>query len=374
MAEQHLYRSTLAESRGALVAALSAGEPAALAEGTDHDGGTRLVRHSQELEDAAATGLDAGDADVRDAAAAQIAALAALDLAAAVDLLKRADAAEEAAMEVAPSTFDDTYGELQTILETDPALGARAAVPSPPPLDSAALDVDVAGSLASLGSEATAAIDSIVEDAGDIAGHAVDGLKGLSGAALLGAFLEAADKLLGPVADRVRRLVKLAVKKILQAVSKLLRLLGPAEEKARKWLKDKLLGAGQDKVIDFAIGRALQVARIRAEVAGMIATAPSDLDPARLEAARGEVESLVKRFGRHELVIRVLSRLLGWVDDALIKLAGWVAPALGGVYVLMLSYGVWVAGDFVDWYRTDDEGRLNLVAGVRSVVSSVVAP
>lgn len=374
MAEQPLQQSSLAEYRSELQAALSVTEGAALAEGGLDDSATRLIVRSQDLEDVAAARLGAGDSDIRDAAAAQIAGLAALDLAAAVDLLKRADPAEDVGLALAPSTFDSTYAQLRTILETDPALGARVAVPAPPPLDVAALDVDTAGPLAALEKEALSAIDAIAKDAGKIADRAVDGLKELSGAALLGAFLQAADKLLGPAADRARRFVKLAVKKILQAVAKLLRLLGPLEQNARKWLKDKLLGVGQDKVIDFAIDKALQVERLRAEVAGMIATAPSNLVSARLEAARGEVESLEKRFGRHELVMRVLSELLGLVDGALTKLAGWVAPAIGGVYVLMLSYGVWVAGDFVDWHRTRDEGRLDLVAGIRSVVTSAVAP
>jgi hypothetical protein len=44
---------------------------------------------------------------------------------------------------------------------------------------------------------------------------------------------------------------------------------------------------------------------------------------------------------------------------------------MAGVYALVLLYGVWVGGDFLDWRRTREDGALDMVAGVRSVVEGL---
>jgi hypothetical protein len=332
-----------------------------------------LLTRSQEIEDAAATSLAAGDGDVREVGAIQLAAGAALDLAAAVDLLAREGLGAPAtgALETARAPgreVDAVLAELQPVLAASGALGARAITPAP---EEAALEAAMEP-LPALGQAAAKAIDGIAGDAAKIAGHAVDGLVALPAQALLGAFSDAADKLLGPVYHQVSGAVLWAVRHIGKAISKLLRVLGRFEEPARNWLLDSIGDKTKDALTAWAIGRALGIDDIRADVRALIDGAARPGDRARLEAAGEEVASLPPRFGRHELVIRVLAKVLRKLQAVLLGLAGWVAAALAGVYVLMLAYGVWVAGDFLDWRRTNEQGRLDLVAGVRQAVRLAV--
>jgi hypothetical protein len=196
--------------------------------------GDALLTRSQELEDAAAAGLASGAAEVRELSTVQLAGGAALDLAAAADLL---DAASGSPFEAGAggSTVEQTYAELREVLDADPALGARDALPA-----SAAAAVDAAFEAGAtvagadgLRNAATGAIDAIVDDAGKVVGYGVKGLGSLSLDAVIGAFGESADRLLSPIVARARGLIKLAMKHVVKAVSKLLRLLGPLEEPAR---------------------------------------------------------------------------------------------------------------------------------------------
>jgi hypothetical protein len=322
-----------------------------------------LIR-SQELEDAAAVTLSSGDGDVRELAALQLAGGAALDLAAAVDLL--APSALEAA---GGGEFERTYAELQDVLQLDPALGARATVP---PAQERALEAG-GTPLEELRGAAHASIDGIAADATKIAGYAVDGFIALPADALLGGLAAQADKLLGPVFQELKGAARLAVRLVAKAVSKLLRLLGPAAAPARKWLSERLGDLIKDKATAFFVGRALQVDDVRREVTGMIDGASPAVPGGAVDGVRKEVASLASRFGRHEHVIAALAKVLGKVRGILIGLVAWAAAAVAGVYALMLAYGIWVAGDFLDWQRTTDDGRLDLVAGVRSTVRLGVA-
>ena len=199
-------------------------------------------------------------------------------------------------------------------------------------------------------------------------------------AALLGAVDGAADKLLGPVYSaakgQVRRVVRIAIKFVTKAVSKLLRVMGPFEDGARAWLVEKLGGLTRGALTTFVVGHLLQVEAIRDNVNGSIAEAgqtPEQVIPDRLETACGELGSLPARFAKHRRVIDVLTMLLGKVSGAIVALASWAAAALAGVFVLILCYGIWVAGDYLDWFRARVEGRLDLVDGVRAIVGQALA-
>jgi hypothetical protein len=71
-------------------------------------------------------------------------------------------------------------------------------------------------------------------------------------------------------------------------------------------------------------------------------------------------------------VIDRITWLIGKVSGALMALASWAGAAIAGVYVLILCYGIWVAGDYLDWLRMRMEGRLDLVVGVRSIVNQAL--
>jgi hypothetical protein len=333
---------------------------------SDHES---LMIRSQELEDAAAQGLASGDGDVREMAAMQLAGSAALDVAMALDLLGgEPPRAAEAA--VPGTSFDAVYAELRDVLEAPTALGARAAAPAPARPSAAEAGAEP---LAALGLAAGKAIDDIGVSARTIAGHGIDGLVALPGDVLLGAFSQAADKLLGPLSQQVGGVVQLAVRHLGKAVSKLLRLLGPLERPARKWLEETLGGLAKDALARWAVEGALELDRVRADVTAMIESADAGADDHRVDAGRKELSSLSARFGRHERVIDVLARVLGKLRGVLLGLAGWAGAAIAGVYVLMLAYGIWVAGDFVDWYRTQVDGALDFVAGVRETVKLATA-
>jgi hypothetical protein len=332
-------------------------------------GDESLLIRSQELEDAAAQGLASGDGDVRELAALQLAGSAALDVATALDLLGGPPPrAAEAA--VSGSSFDAVYAELRDVLEAPTALGARAAAPAPAKPSAAEAGAEP---LAALGLAAGKAIDDIGGDARTIAKHGIDGLVALPGDVLLGAFTQAADKLVGPLAQGLDGVVRLAVRHLAKAVSKLLRLLGPLERPARKWLEKTLSGLAKDALARWAVDGALELERVRADVVATIEGADAGADDRRVDAGRKELAALSARFGRHERVIGVLARVLDKLRGVLLGLAAWAGAAIAGVYVLMLSYGIWVAGDFVDWYRTQVDGTLDFVAGVRTTVRLAVA-
>jgi len=357
------FATALAEYRATGQAVFAAAEGAALESGAPDAGAGAevLLARSQELERTAGLDLASGDADVRELAALQLAASSALDVAAAADLLRLDEAA---VLEAEGSYFSTTYEELRGVLEAETALGARAALEAAPAEGGAALE---SAGVDGLRGAVEDAISGIGGNAAKIAGYAIEGLKDIPEDALLGAFGDAVDKILGRVLRRAKRLVKLAVKHLLKAASKLLRLLGPLEPIARTWLKDKLGGVTQDKLVGLAVDRLLEVGRLREELGAALDNAGS-ADAERLDAAREHVAGLAGRFGRHELVIRVLMKVLDKVRGWLLGVAQWVAAAVAGVYLLVIMYGVWVAGDFLDWYRTREEGRLDLVDGVRSVV------
>jgi hypothetical protein len=161
------------------------------------------------------------------------------------------------------------------------------------------------------------------------------------------------------------------VRQLSKAVSKILRILGPLEGPARKWLGEKLAGITQDKVVDFVVQHVLDAAEVRRDVTARIAALPDSADPDRLEAAANELHSLATRFGRHDKVIAVLAAILKKLRPAIVALASWAAAAMAGVYALVLVYGVWVGGDFLDWRRTRQDGALDIVSGVRSVVEGL---
>lgn len=82
-----------------------------------------LVRRSAQLEAAAADAERSGDPDVRELANLQLSAPAALDLAAADDLLTGAAQEGEAMLESAASAWSQAHAELSPLLELSPMLG-----------------------------------------------------------------------------------------------------------------------------------------------------------------------------------------------------------------------------------------------------------
>jgi hypothetical protein len=285
-------------------------------------------------------------------------------MATAADLIQQSDPSGAALEDAGPpgAIYEATFADLAPVLRANTALGARLALAALSGPEDLALDA--AGDLRTAVHDA---LKGISDDAAAIAGYAVDGLKGIPGDALLGAFGTAADKLLTRVVPQIGQYKRRVVKYVVKAVSKLLRVLGPFEERARKWLADKRDDVTQDKIVAFVVDTALELPRLRKELDDALPRA-AQTDPGRLDAAAGQVGDLARRFGHHELVIRTLAKLVEKVRGWLLALAQWAAAALAGVYVLVMVYGIWVAGDFLDWYRTRQEGRLDLVDGVRSVV------
>ncbi len=330
----------------------------------------RLVA-SQELEHAAARDLAAGDADVREAAALKLLALAALDLADAVDALPTDRAA--LAADDGPSEWEKTYEVVADVLERPAALGVPARV-VPPFAALGADDVDPAAAAAALRTAAGKAIDAIGTDAATIADDAIGGLLKIPEDAIFQALGQTADRLLTLARDRASAALKATLRFVSKAASKLLRLLGPREPAARKFLEKQLGGVTREKLTSFAVARVLDADEVRAAVDTAIDTAGVAAAPASLQAGAAAVEQIGARFKRHREVVHLLTALLGHVQGVLLKLGGWAAAALAGVYLLALAYGVWVAGDFLDWKRTTEDGVLDLVDGVRSTVIWSLTP
>lgn len=364
--EGYSYGAALSELRATAEVVLA---PQVALDDVDDSQLEALLDRSQAVENEAAQNLHAGEGEVRELAALQLAGGAALDLALAADLFDAPGGG--AALAAGPSRFEQVNAELETILGAPSAVGIRVLGGTRAPAVAAQ---DFPEPLERLDRASSDAIDSISGDAQAIAGNALGGLVQLGPDALLGAFGQAADRLLSKVYAAAQRFVRAAVKMIVKAVSKLLRLLGPLEPKVRKWLGEKLAGLTGDKLTGWAVDAVLETPRLRDDVAQRIAAASATADRDRLDAASAEVGSLAARFGRHKFVIEVLAKVLGWVAPKLVALATWAAAAVAGVYVLILGYGVWAGGDYLDWYRTRVDGRLDMVDGVRTTVVAALSP
>lgn len=136
-----------------------------------------LVRRSAQLEAAAADAARSGDPDVRELANLQLSALAALDLAAADDLLTGAAQEGQAMLESEASTWAQAHAELSPLLELSPMLGYSQLLAERP--EEGLLDEDVATARAELLERAGTAIDEIIAQAAGGTAKAVEGLGGL---------------------------------------------------------------------------------------------------------------------------------------------------------------------------------------------------
>jgi hypothetical protein len=319
---------------------------------------------SQELENLLAQDLYAGDGDVREAAALRLEGAAALDAAVAVDLAREAEPEAVALAADEPSAFQRTLDEIGPLLASEPALGVREA--------SGAVALEAPDPSAVLRKAAHDAIEGIGDDAVEIVGAAVDGLKQIPTDALFASFGQAADHWLNAVYERVGGAARLAIKALTKAASKLLRVLGPLEGPVRRWLQNKLGEITLDKVVELATKALLGTDDLRVAVDGVIDGA-GEVDSERAAAARARLEGLAARFDKHRKVITIVGKLLRKVQGWLIKLAPWAPAAVAAVYVLVLAYGVVAGGDFLDWTRVEHGGTLDLVDGVRAIVAAAVA-
>lgn len=326
-----------------------------------------LVRRSAQLEAAAADAARSGDPDVRELANLQLSALAALDLAAADDLLTGAAQEGQAMLESEASTWAQAHAELSPLLELSPMLGYSQLLAERP--EEGLLDEDVATARAELLERAGTAIDEIIAQAAGGTAKAVEGLAGMGGGTLLKAASETADLLLGQLARQARRLVRWAVKLVTKAVSKLLRILGPQLEKAvRKQVGGWLAQLKLTDALDTALKWLYDDQVLKAEAQARVQSAPDALGAAPFKQTKADLDDLVGRFGWH-------ARILGWIAKALEKLQGklmalapWAPVAVAAVWLLMLGYAVVVGGDHLDWHRLGDEGTFDVVLGVRRTV------
>ena len=347
--------ANLATSYVAAATALTQPTSVALAEGDADDW---LIR-SQEIENALADDLHAGDSDVREAAALQLQGYAALDVAVAVDLARQLDGAEAVGLaEDAPSQFETTLKEVDALLAPEPALGIRAET------------VALGTTPATLRDAAHDAIDAISGDAGQIASAAVGGLGSIPVNALFASFGQAADKWLNALYEKASHVAQAVIKALTKAASKVLRLLGPLEAPVRGWLEKRIGEITLDKVVGALSDALLGVGDLRRKIDELIGT---HSDSPAAEDAKARLAALSGRFGKQRKLITIMLKLLGKIQGWVMTLAQWAAAALAGVYLLVLAYGIVAAGDFLDWTRIPDTSPLDLVDGVRSIVAGAVA-
>jgi hypothetical protein len=344
-----------------LAAARRLAEPSIALEDSDPD--DWLVQ-SQEIENALASDIGAGDADVREAAALRLAGFAALDVAVAVDVVRQ-DGGDAAALAAEPSAFETTLAEIEPLLErSDPALGVRV------PYLAAALGDDE-DPRAVLRDSAHGAIAAISKDATAIVKASVEGLIDIPHNALFASFGQTVDKWLNAVYDTVGRFVRLAIKALTKAASKLLRVLGRLEGPVRRWLEEKLGEIALDKLVAAASEALLGVNDVRGMVDQRVDGA-GNLDGEAAAAAKARLDGLSDRFGRQQKIITTITKLLSKISGWVMKLAPWAPAALAAVYVLVLAYGVAAGGDFLDWTRVPEGGLLDLVDGVSAIVAAAV--
>ncbi len=355
------------DSRQRALAALNAPQLEDADQPVDESGLAQLDVHSDALRIAIADGLNSDDSGTRQLAMLQLQAAAIQDL----DLASRLASQEISSGLVSleeggrPETLSEAdLAGLDAILATPQHLGISAVVD----YRSAALEsVDPAVFKETV----SQAITRIVTDGSTVAAKMLSGLLELPGSAILDAVDKTVGLIFGEVGDKVRRLVKWAVKLVLRAIEKLLSIFGSSADAARAKVGEWIKGLDETKIDDLLsklFGVEAIKARIDTEIdaRGAAAAAAGKLDP-----CSEQVGQLAARLHKQ---MEVLDKLAWVVDKAqgwLVTLAPpWGAAGVAAGYVVASGYAVFATEDYLD---VREGGLLDLVPGVQHSVDGALA-
>lgn len=331
------------------------------AAGPDETMADALLDRSDALHDELATHLEDSDADVRQLAALQLEAAAAVDLDAATRLA-RSDADEfDAAL------GDDDWAELTRILATPTEQGMSAVVS--PEFRAEASDETSADPKAQLGAAKDTAIDGISRDAIAAGTETVKALAGVPAGELakaLGATLP--EQVQKVIAQGISWAKEKALALVLKAIRKLLAVFNVDEDAVLARLREWVDGLTVEKIQALVAERLYRVGDLKTTF-GQVIEQSIALDAGRAGEGAEELKALAARWQKRTSVIGKVAKAASKVEQWLFTLA---PPWSGAVYTATLGlatgYAIFAGGDYLDWDESD--GVLDRVDGVGAIVRS----
>lgn len=320
-----------------------------------------LVDASQEAGNTARSLLDHEDERLREVGEAQLAALAARDFAIAHDLASRDpdEGPSIAATEDASPVLPEIERSLAHVLGADPQDGLPAAGGGPDEVATLIAADDRAALTAAL----RKALDSVQHDTRDVIDTGVGKLAGVGAGDLVGQALSHAFEHLP---GQVRFWFRWAIDMFNEGLEKLKKLFGGKFDDALKAIKKWIDEHGVDHVLEWAYDRK----RIEARLDELVAGASDGKD---LAAVGKSVDGVVRKYGTQKQVLEWIFKGLGFVQPFLSKVVPQAAAVVGGALGLGIAYVIYSGGDYVDWYRTNDDGFFDFVTGVRRTAEAALA-
>lgn len=309
---------------------------------------------SAALTDPTAALLEHDNPAVREVGVARLAALAARDFAIAHDMAALANEREHGlAVAEAPSALKAVNSDIEFVLTGDPIDG----LPYSAGADGAELATADEDARATLRLAAPKAELSIGEGAIAIVKAS---LKGIGAAAIANAAAALLAGIVNQLPKQAQHWYRKARDFLLQGVSKLSAVFGNgfriAITSVQEWLSDK----ASEKFANEIFG----LDGLKKELEVVVGDAAHDRPFAKLGE---DVDHIVRRFSTQKKVVLAIFTALGFGGKWLVNLVapGYGTAVVDALYVLGAVYGVFVAGDYIDWRRTEDEGAFDFVVGVR---------
>jgi hypothetical protein len=364
------------------IEALYTSTPSSLAErgaGQLADGGNlpgraqRVIDSSARLGGAAMAGLRSSAPEERELSALRLLAMAAADLAVANDLAWHREAAAREHF----SGAERGGGLPSALADVLTALRAKSSIEA---ISSQSVQRAVRSSdLESVSSAQNALLKTVKEALLDIPGDAVKvvhvtftGMGEITMPIIQEAAALVLHDLLVQVGEQISSLLRKAASLVLQAVDKILQLLGADErDQIRHQVADWIENMKSGTLAGDLLGRLYEIERIQTDVEGQIHGAVGRT-PLAFKLAADDVQKTSDQFRKQRQAIEWVVRGLAWVRPWVITLQPWGPLALAGAYSGILGYAVCAGGVYVGWYRTDTFSPL--VPGVRALVYQRLAP
>jgi hypothetical protein len=327
-----------------------------------------LTDNSVELGKQTAAGLKSASADVRQLAALQLQAQAALDLDLANRIIEQAQAEVETVMPMAADTrlSDDELTALHVIVSVPQHRGVSSLLEHPTLLTAEVADP------AALKAAMEGAIKTVSDDAGKAAADTLANLRKLPGETLENAAAKVVGEVLELAGVHLGMWVKKAANLVVAASAKLLKLFGVDADSARKkvaeWF-DKLDAAKVTELLDVHL---YHVDDRKKDLGARIDKDGPAASPDALQAGVNTINSLSGSFHKQMWVVDkvawALSKTQRWIAGAA---KPWGATVLAVGESLVIAYSVCGGGDYLDW---SESGLLDLVDGVDRAVNKALAP
>lgn len=338
------------------------------------DRAQRVIDQSQTLGRAAAQERGSDDPGRRELAGLQLLAGAAYDLSIANDLVRLDEEQMPPGLRERSATLPASMSALQPILAAPPEAGMHGLLlqtrgpdrgaegPNDPALARAALQQAVGDALA-----------DIRDDAADAGQSVFVGLLELPLPPIKNAATVAVHEILDRIGDSVSAVIRKAVHLIVNAIDKLLEALGKeaqdeARKKAAEWIEDLKSGTLFTTLVD----RLYETERIQETITEQL-EGGGDLEAAAFNQASQEVTELATKYRMQKDTLGWVLRGLAWARAWILALEPWGPLAITAAYVVALGYVVYTGGDYVDWFRTGETGRLDFVPGVRQIVDRTLS-